>query len=317
MMGKKDIAEWGVGLIALLFGLASLSIGSLSSIPIIAISALFLPPARRFCHRITTIEISRGIRSFNAVALLLIWLLIASYEGDRLIRSAQEERGQDLERTETKNREYLTQNEDLIIRNAERLIKDGYFDAALIQTNKFADFGNEKINKIRNEAQSEIKAQKAEKTTSRLLEELKKLPVSAYQENLSRYQALLHYHPDNAKYKNKVAFYKEKVKHQQRLENADILVKDWKCRTEYGYTRTTGIIKNVSGRRLENVQVVSVYKTLEGAFVESSSSMIEYNPLMPGQSSPFRAIGARNPIIGSCEVSFKTIDGRRLDYIED
>lgn len=81
------------------------------------------------------------------------------------------------------------------------------------------------------------------------------------------------------------------------------------CGREYGYFKLAGQVKNISDKPLENVQAVGSTYTKDHQFVKSDSALIEYNPILPGQTSPYEVMGTDNPAIATCEVEFKAMFG--------
>jgi flagellar basal body-associated protein FliL len=76
------------------------------------------------------------------------------------------------------------------------------------------------------------------------------------------------------------------------------------------YITVYGQVKNISNRSLENVEAVVQYYDSSDKFVKSDDALIDYDPILPGQTSPFSVITADNPEIDSYSVSFKfLLDG--------
>ncbi len=91
-------------------------------------------------------------------------------------------------------------------------------------------------------------------------------------------------------------------------------VLSWNCGQEYGYISVQGRVKNISGKRLENVMVVGTFETAAGEFVKSTDALIDYNPILPGQTSPFKALTTTNPAIKSCSIAFRHLWGSAIRY---
>jgi len=82
--------------------------------------------------------------------------------------------------------------------------------------------------------------------------------------------------------------------------------------TESGhYVEAKGQIKNISGKRLENVEAVVTFSDKSGGFITSSDALIDYNPILPGQTSPFSVMETYNPAMrtGTATVEFKFLMG--------
>ena len=91
---------------------------------------------------------------------------------------------------------------------------------------------------------------------------------------------------------------------------------DWHWSNEHGYAIVEGVVKNVSGSRLKNVMAVVTFYTKNKKFITSSDSLLEYNPVMPGQTSPFKVMVKKNPQMHTAYVDFKTMFGGRVDFIK-
>jgi hypothetical protein len=83
----------------------------------------------------------------------------------------------------------------------------------------------------------------------------------------------------------------------------------YSCDKEYGYFTIKGQVKNISGASMKDVQVVGSIYTSDGTFVTSSDALIEYNPILPGQTSPFTTMSTDNPEATKCQVEFKEFFG--------
>lgn len=86
-------------------------------------------------------------------------------------------------------------------------------------------------------------------------------------------------------------------------------LKSYKCYEEYGYFQITGEVMNISDHSLDNIEAIGGAYTKEGEFVKSDSALIEYNPIMPGQTSPFKVMTTMNPLIHKCNIDFKSLMG--------
>ncbi len=91
-------------------------------------------------------------------------------------------------------------------------------------------------------------------------------------------------------------------------------VQSWRCTKEYDFVFVVGEVKNVSGRRLENVLAVGEFRTSSGELVKTEDALLDYNPILSGQTSPFKAGGTDNPEIKGCNLSFRYLLGGRIDY---
>jgi len=73
-----------------------------------------------------------------------------------------------------------------------------------------------------------------------------------------------------------------------------------------------GEVQNISGDSLKSVAVVVSWYDKHDSFITSDTTMIEYDPLLPGQKSPFHSLTRRNPEMQRYSVSFKRLLGGEL-----
>jgi len=78
---------------------------------------------------------------------------------------------------------------------------------------------------------------------------------------------------------------------------------------EYGFAHITGRVKNISDKPLKNVEAVGQFFDAQGGFIKEASALVEYNPILPGQVSPFEVLTTSNPAIEKGSVSFKYLLG--------
>jgi hypothetical protein len=93
-------------------------------------------------------------------------------------------------------------------------------------------------------------------------------------------------------------------------------VQSWRCDHEHGYVFVRGEVKNISSNPLKNVVAVGHFRTKSGDLVKSETALLEYNPILAGQTSPFRAGGTGNPQIANCGLSFAYLMGGSVEYTE-
>jgi len=82
------------------------------------------------------------------------------------------------------------------------------------------------------------------------------------------------------------------------------------------YFTAEGQVRNISGERLEHVVAVVTYYTADGTFVTSDDALIDYDPILPNQISPFDVITTYNPAIEKASIEFKFLFGGEILYID-
>jgi hypothetical protein len=142
-----------------------------------------------------------------------------------------------------------------------------------------------------------------------LEEKVRPIPASRVDENLMIYNQLARLDPNNEKYKKKVAYYAKRDQEKKQRAASDLELLNWQWRSEHGWVYAEGQVKNISGRQLRSVQAVVTWYDRKGNFITSDSSFIEYNPILPGQSSPFKVMERYNPAMEKASLSFKYFAG--------
>lgn len=78
------------------------------------------------------------------------------------------------------------------------------------------------------------------------------------------------------------------------------------------HVRAEGEVKNISDEPLHNVMAVITYETQEGEFITYDHALIEYNPIMPDQTSPFSVISTYNPLMETARLEFRYLSGEKI-----
>lgn len=88
----------------------------------------------------------------------------------------------------------------------------------------------------------------------------------------------------------------------------------WNCSRENSFIYVRGEVRNISSVPLENILSIGTFRTADGTLVKTADALIHYDPLMPGQASPFEAGTRDNPAIDRCNVSFTKLLGAPLEH---
>jgi hypothetical protein len=83
--------------------------------------------------------------------------------------------------------------------------------------------------------------------------------------------------------------------------------------TEYDHAILEGQVKNISASSLRNVTAVATFYDKSGGFITSDDAIIDYNPILPGQVSPFKVITTENPAMRKAGVEFKFLMGGTIN----
>ncbi len=105
----------------------------------------------------------------------------------------------------------------------------------------------------------------------------------------------------------------DRIRQQQAEEREASLyqleISNWSWGDSYGYATATGQVRNTSGESLRNVQAVVSFYDRNGTFITSADALIDYNPILPGQSSPFKVMERYNPAMNNATLEFKYFSG--------
>jgi hypothetical protein len=90
----------------------------------------------------------------------------------------------------------------------------------------------------------------------------------------------------------------------------------WNWSESYGYAQAEGQVKNISGKSLKNIQAMVSWYTKDGEFITNADALLEYNPILPDQVSPFTVMTTHNPAMKKARIEFKTLFGGTVAYRE-
>jgi hypothetical protein len=95
----------------------------------------------------------------------------------------------------------------------------------------------------------------------------------------------------------------------------ELRIENFRCYSESGYQHIVGSVTNISDGRLRNVMAVGVFKDSSGQLIKRADALIDYDPLLPGQTSPFEALTLGHPYIERCGLAFRTFAGRQIPAV--
>ena len=82
---------------------------------------------------------------------------------------------------------------------------------------------------------------------------------------------------------------------------------------EYGFITVVGEIQNISNQKLEDAEVVVIFYDKENNLVITAEALIQYNPIMPGQTYPFTVMTTDNPLITKEKIAFQFLFGGQIN----
>jgi len=83
-----------------------------------------------------------------------------------------------------------------------------------------------------------------------------------------------------------------------------------------GYMIIEGLVKNSTTKPIDGLMAVGQVYDDAGGFISSDKAVVDYNPLLPGQSSPFKVMIRHNPAIARYDVGFSHVFGRTVPHVD-
>lgn len=81
-----------------------------------------------------------------------------------------------------------------------------------------------------------------------------------------------------------------------------------------GYIEIEGMVKNISAEPIANLFAVAELYGREDRFISSDDALVEYSPLLPKQSTPFKVMVRNNPEMKTYRLQFKDAQGRMIPH---
>ena len=96
-----------------------------------------------------------------------------------------------------------------------------------------------------------------------------------------------------------------------RPPTAPLVIESWRCYTDtsIGFAYFEGEVTNNTNSTVEHIEAVGNWYAGEDTFVTSDTALIQFDPLLPGQTSPFKIISSWNPAMSKCRLQFKEFFG--------
>jgi hypothetical protein len=91
-------------------------------------------------------------------------------------------------------------------------------------------------------------------------------------------------------------------------------LQSWNWSIIRNFAVAEGEVKNISDKPLKSVMVVVTYKTESGEFITTGDAIIEFDPLMPGQTSPWKTMATANPAMSKASPTFKKLMGGTIPW---
>lgn len=81
-----------------------------------------------------------------------------------------------------------------------------------------------------------------------------------------------------------------------------------------GEIEVQGEVKNISSLPVKSLEMSAVFSGPSGQFVSTSDLLAKFDPVMPGQVSPFDGLGEYNPVIQTVKITPALMFGPALPF---
>lgn len=88
-------------------------------------------------------------------------------------------------------------------------------------------------------------------------------------------------------------------------------------RDESSYLTCEGFVQNISPAPMENVTAVLILMDDANTPLSSEHALIDYDPLLPNQSSPFKVLVRMNPAFTQWRIEFQELLGGQIKTRDD
>jgi len=115
----------------------------------------------------------------------------------------------------------------------------------------------------------------------------------------------------------RIRFFNDASVEESESKEPKLKLLDYNFNRENDYIITSGQVENISEENLENVEILVKFLDEDDNFIKSDSALIDYNPILSGQISPFEVITTDNPLIKRYSISFKDLLGGKINHIKE
>jgi len=210
------ILSWIFGILFLLVGLLAFTTSIYAGLTFLVATALVFPPVRNLVFKKTNRRIPTKVRGISLVILVITgFALIGTSEANREQeenRRITENKAAEEEAIQVKNAEYFNDNRSEVVGVFTDSLASGNFHFVLREAKQYNLVEDKELKSLVTQATS-MRAEKvrAERTLA-IVTELKSVPETHYQTNLSLYTQLVDLNPNNSSYASKAEYYAQKAK---------------------------------------------------------------------------------------------------------
>ncbi|WP_271270254.1 hypothetical protein [Aliamphritea hakodatensis] len=222
---EKDILSerrhWFFGCLFLLIGTFILFSVPLAGIPIILISTFLLPPIRSLVYSAARKDVSAKGKVLLSATLIVLSGFMYKQHDDRQAEQQLAEQVRQVEEIRHQEAEYFNANREQIIASINQHLLSKSYEAAAAESGKYLSAGGEELKSLNLQAKQLLVQTQNNEEISKILAELKAIPVKEYEKNRLLYLRLVDLDPSKKRYAEKLKFYTKKVEEQEERIAAD------------------------------------------------------------------------------------------------
>ncbi len=91
-----------------------------------------------------------------------------------------------------------------------------------------------------------------------------------------------------------------------------LLVRSWNWGEQYNYAIAEGRVTNRTSENIDNLLAVVTYEDGSGNMITSDDALVDFRPLLPGQTTTFKVITSFNPSMKTASLLFRTFGGEEI-----
>ena len=97
-----------------------------------------------------------------------------------------------------------------------------------------------------------------------------------------------------------------------QTSTTQLRVDSFSCILDEGAAYVRGEVTNISTETLNLVVAIGTWRTADGTMIQADQAAIDFDPLMPGQTSTFQTISYSNSAMVNCSLKFKEFAGPEI-----
>lgn len=217
--------NWIFGVLFVLLGLIFLFESFYAAVCLFIISLLLLPPVRDAVYSKTNRGMPIKFRATSIFILLISFFIFFGIseqkKSDELEAQKAQEQAEQIAQARQEKIDYFQRNREDILSGIRSALSSKDYRSVIADSEAYLIVDDPELKQLYDQAKTALDEVRRAEQTSEILEKLKSIPASEYQENKDLYMQLVKLNPKNAAYKSKYEHYSEKIKEQAEKERQE------------------------------------------------------------------------------------------------